>query len=308
MNYKTILSFFQQKRFRFFIPALLVSLLMWFITNLSKEYVKTIPVKIVFSKITPGHLVKCKDTILTVKIQGSGFSLWSSQLKNVVYTIPVNDFKTNWNWQQNQYLFKQILPKNILVVNVTPSTIAYTQFKLEHKKVKVQHHIKVVPKLGYGITKLTLQPDSVLIYGHQKEIKNIKFIKTDSLLFKNRTTAVSGEVSLLLPAEVLQVSEKKISYQYDVERYTQGDFLVPIQLINVPENTEVSIFPKQIHVQFQSPLSVFETYQSQHFLLTVNCSNLENKTALAVELKNIPAGMKNVRLLKKSVTFLVLNK
>jgi len=308
MNIQKVLHFFKQKRFRLFLASLIVSFLMWFITNLSKQYTKQVPVKINFTKVPQGNLVECKDTILWVKIKGSGFSLWSNQLHQLQYNIKVDENKERWNWQNNQYSFSQIVPKNIEVVNVNPVSIKFTQFKLVHKKVAVQYDINVTPKLGYGVTKYTVKPDSVVIYGHQKEIKEIKVVKTEKLHFDNVTESISGKASLLLPAKVIQVSEKTISYKYDVERYTQGDFLVPIQLINVPEGVEVSIFPKQIHVQFQSPLSLFETYKPHHFLLTVDCSALENKTALPIVLKDIPKGMKNVRLLKKSVTFLVLNK
>lgn len=308
MYYKRIFSFFQKKRSWFLIAAFLVSLLMWFITNLSKEYTKVIPVTVEFSEINSGHLIKCNDSVLNVKIKGTGFSLWSNQLKTMKYTIPVKEYKTSWNWQQNQYLFSQTFPKNIEVVNVKPSAIAFTQFKLEHKKVVVQPQITIIPKLGYGITSYTVSPDSVLIYGHQNEIKKVNSIKTDSLVFNEVQSDVLGKVSVLLPSGILQISEKYLNYQYTIERYTQGEFLVPIQLMNVPEHLEVSIFPKQIQVQFQSPLSLFESYQSQHFLLTVDCSALENKKTLPILLKEIPNGLKNVRLLKKSVTFLVLEK
>ncbi len=308
MNNKKILSFFQQKTFRFFMLALFVSLLMWFMINLSKEYTKTVPVKITFKKIAPGYLINCKDTIVITKIQGTGFSLWSNSLKKKQYAINVKDNKKTWNWQQNQYAFQQLFPKNIKVLNVIPATISFTPFKLLNKKVKVQYQIKLQPQLGYGVTEYKLQPDSVTVYGYETVIKDIKTIKTDSLLLNNVVANVSGKVRLQIPEKVLQVSEKEISYQYTIERYTQGKFLVPIQLVNVPENSNVTIFPKQVRVQFESPLSLFENYQSEHFMLTVDCSNLENKTTLPIVLKEIPDGMKNVRVLKKSVTFLVLKK
>jgi len=307
MNFKKLYSVYQQKQFRFFIIAFLVSLLMWFMVNLSKNYTKTIPVKINFTNISTGNLIHSTDTLVAVKIQGSGFSLWSNSLKKASYAIDVNLFKDKWNWQQNQYAFKQIFPKSIEVLNVIPNTINFTQFTLSKKKIKVTPNIVVKPQLGYGIISQSIQPDSVFIYGNKKAIKNINTIKTDSLVFENVTQNIEGEIALKLPKQVVQVSDK-IKYQYQIDRFTQGEFLVPIQLVNVPKDMEITIFPKQVSVQFESPISLYKKYQTEHFLLTVDCSHINDQKTLPVRLQEKPDGVKNVRLLKKSVTFLVLKK
>lgn len=308
MNFKLLLIFFKTKNFKFSIVALTASLLLWFTINLSKDYSKMVSVNIEFENVIEGNLLKCKDSVIFVKLNGSGFSLLSSDFSNLKYKIDISEQPSEWDWYQNKYNFNQIFPKSTAVLSVEPSRITYSQQKLFSKKLPIINKIEVHPKLGYGLTNSNIKPDSILIYGYEKDIADLKYITTSALEFDEITDSIIGSVDLMLGENAIRSNVDKISYTYAVERFTQGDFTIPIQLINIPEDLDISIFPKQVNVQFEAPLSLYKNYSPADFSLTVDCSKISEEKQLIINKERIPKGMTNVRLLKKTVTFLVMNK
>ena len=79
MNYKNGLTYIQKKSSRAFVISLLVSLFVWGLINLSKVYEKTITVHISYKNLDVGTFVKNNDSILTIKVQGSGFTLMNNK-------------------------------------------------------------------------------------------------------------------------------------------------------------------------------------------------------------------------------------
>lgn len=308
MMNKNRLLIFKEKRFRIFLFSFLVSLIAWLIINLSKTYSKTIAVSLSFNNVEKNELVDVKDSLVKVKVQGTGFSLISDDLDDLNFSIDVNKHHKRWIWQVNQYKFNDLMPKNIEVVNVEPDTVYFEVSSLIEKKVPIVSQIKVVPKLGYDITSTAIVPDSVTIYGNDRIIDSIQYIKTKELLFDDVSNSVKGEINFLDEYARLKTSQRKIVYDFNVERFTQGDFLVPIQLKNIPDDREVNIFPQQIHVQFQAPLSTFSDYQPESFQISVDFKEIDGTNTLPIHLDYVPKGVKNTRMLKKTVTYLLIEK
>ena len=177
MNFNLVLNFFKTKNFKFSIIALTASLLLWFTINLSKEYSKVVTVNLEFENVKDGNLLKCKDSTVLVKLKGSGFSLLSSDFSDLRYKIDVSKQTSEWDWYQNKYNFNQIFPNTTAVLSVEPSRISYSQQQLFSKKVPIKNNIEVQTKLGYGITNINLVPDSILIYGYEKEISVINQVQ-----------------------------------------------------------------------------------------------------------------------------------
>jgi len=306
MKYKNGLSYIQKKSSRAFVIALLASFFIWVLINLSKTYEKTVLVAVLYGNVKDGNLVKSNDSVLNIKIQGSGFSLLNNQLEKLKYSIDTQKNKNKWSWGVNDYQFKRLFPKSIEVLNVDPKQLDFKVTILAHKKVPIKPQIRVHTKLGYGITSSNLSVDSVLIYGESSIINKISEIKTDSLYFDGVLDNISGQVLLDNEVSDVKLEHKSVKYRYDVERFTQGEFQLPIQIKNVPKDKKLAIFPKQVNVQFQSPLSLFSDYRAEGFGVYVDYNEINNSNSLPLHMEYIPEGVRNVKVLKKSVTYLLI--
>ena len=308
MKYNKGLLYLQKKSSRAFVISLLVSLFVWMLINLSKTYVRVVHVKVSFKNLEEGTFVKNNDSILIVKLKGTGFSLISSSLNSLKYAIDTKKDKNLWSWEKKSYDFNELFPKKIEVLSVDPQEVNFDIQSLIKKKVPIQSQIIVVPKIGYGIKDYYLGQDSIVIYGDKTSIDEVSFIETDSLYFENISKSIDGVVGLKSVNEDVMIVPNKINYKYSVERFTEGSFQLDIQIKNSPKDKEISIFPKQVHIQFQSPISLFSNYRSEAFGLYVDCNEINESNILPIHIENAPIGVKNVKLLKKSVTYLLIEK
>jgi len=306
MNYKNGLSYIQKKSSRAFVISLLVSLFVWGLINLSKTYEKTITVHVLYKNLEEGTFVKSIDSTLTIKVKGSGFTLINNKLKSLNYTIDTKKGINEWVWEANGYQFNELFSKNIKVLSVIPKRIKFKIKTLAKKKVPIQSKIIVKTKLGYGVISSSLSKDSIMIYGDKLNIDSISEIRTDSLFFDTVFEKLEGEVSLKNENKSVQMETQKVKYSYDIERFTQGDFQVNIEIKNMPKEKKLTIFPKQVNVQFQSPLSLFSDYRAESFGVFVDFNEISASNALPIHIEYIPKGVRNVKVLKKSVTYIVI--
>jgi len=306
MNYKNGLSYIQKKSSRAFVISLLVSLFVWGLINLSKTYEKTITVHVLYKNLEEGTFVKSIDSTLTIKVKGSGFTLINNKLKSLNYTIDTKKGINEWVWEANGYQFNELFSKNIKVLSVIPKRIKFKIKTLAKKKVPIQSKIIVNTKLGYGVISSSLSKDSIMIYGDKLNIDSISEIRTDSLFFDTVFEKLEGEVSLKNENKSVQMETQKVKYSYDIERFTQGDFQVNIEIKNMPKEKKLTIFPKQVNVQFQSPLSLFSDYRAESFGVFVDFNEISASNALPIHIEYIPKGVRNVKVLKKSVTYIVI--
>jgi len=306
MKYKKGFSYILKKSSRAFTVALLASFFIWVLINLSKTYEKTVSVKVLYDNVNDGNLVKRTDSVLHIKISGSGFSFLNKELEKLEYSIDTREKNNQWNWSINDYQFKTLFPRNVKVLDVAPKQLNFEVTTLAKKKVPVKPQIRVRSKLGYGITNSSFNIDSVLIFGESSVINNISEIETDSLTFDDVIESVSGEVLLKNENNDVKLEHLSVKYSYDIESFTQGGFQLAIQIKNVPKDKKITIFPKQVNIQFQSPLSLFSSYREEGFGVYVDYNDINNSNTLPIHIEYTPEGVRNVKVLKKSVTYLLI--
>jgi hypothetical protein len=311
MTYKKGLLFIQQKSSRMFLLAFLVSLTIWFLINLSKKYEKNVTVHVSYTNLEKGTFVKSADSILKVKIKGTGFSLMSHKLTALnldINTQGTQGTEGSWEWETENSELNELFSKSITVVNVTPKTLFFKVKKLSNKKVPIISQLKVTPKLGYGITTYSLSKDSIVIYGDESSIDSISAIKTKPLIFENSTESIKGNIALDYGERAIQIHNKEVAYSYKIERFTQGDFSVTIKIKNPTEDKRVTIFPKEAHVQFHVPLSQFNEYNAEDFSVFVDLNEINETNTLPIHIEYVPKDVMHARVLKNSVTYLMSEK
>lgn len=308
MAHSSKLAFIRQKRTRVFLLAFAASLTIWLLINLSKTYERTLPVSIVFKNVAQGTLVKSSDSLLHVTVGGTGFALLSSNLTNLKFIIDAQKEAGKWQWYNTDVALNKLFPKRLQVKNVNPKLVSFEQLILAKKRVPVVAKIQVTPEFGYGITHSNLSKDSVFIYGPKAVIDTVSKVTTQPLFFENRTKSIVGKVAIKPLHENVVIHDKYIDFKYEIEQFTQGEFPVKIKIKNAPEGKNISIFPKEVQVQFQGALSQFSNYTADDFSVYVNVNHINESNTLPLFIAHVPNGVINARVLKKSVTYLVLEK
>ncbi len=298
--------FIQKKSSKMFLVAILVSLAVWLLINLSKVYEKSVSVHLSFINTDKGTFVTPSDSVLTVSVKGTGFSLLGNKMRNLNYAIDTKKIQRNWTWNAEEYNFKKIFPNNVSLINVSPRIVTFQVNKLEQKRIPIQIQITVKPKLGYGVTSTHYENTHTTIYGAKSIIDTIKSVKTKHLLFEDVTDSISGVVKLDVIDKQIKLSDSEIEFSYGIERFTQGSFQVPIQIVNKPLNKEIVLFPKETHVQFQAPISTFSSYKAENFRVFVDFNEANETNKLPLHFDTFPKEVKNAKIVKQHITYLIV--
>ena len=63
----------------------------------------------------------------------------------------------------------------------------------------------------------------------------------------------------------LKFSKTKVLVTGKVDKFTEGKIEVPVQLVNLPEQIILSVFPKEIPVVFYTSLSAYNSIDRDDF-------------------------------------------
>lgn len=299
-------SYVLKKSSKAFIISLFVSLSIWMLINLSKTYEKTVSVKVVYTNNESSKIIKSKDSILKVKIQGTGFTFLKNSLDNLSYQISPENNVNQWFWDANDDKFKSLFPNSIEVLNVSPKIVNISTIKLSKRKVPIDYNITVIPKIGFAITESNFSKDSIFVFGPDKELNAVSTVKTDSLIVTDAHKDLIGTIKLNKPNKALSLEFMDTEYKYNIERFTQGSFTLDVGIKNIPEGKSIDVFPKQITLQFQSPLSSFDEFRKEQFGVFVDYNEVNASSSLPIYIDYVPDNVRNIKLLKNSVTYLLI--
>jgi YbbR domain-containing protein len=152
-----------------------------------------------------------------------------------------------------------------------------------------------------------MQPDSVTISGPDVVLDTITRLYTRPVILKKVKEDISGEVAIDTTGyKDLTLYTRDVSYSLDVEKYTEGNVLVPIEVINVPEGLNVVIFPKETLLFYQVSLQNYSKVTASDFRVVADFrKTMENQDFIIPEVVKKPEFTSNLRLNEKKIQFII---
>ncbi len=94
---------------------------------------------------------------------------------------------------------------------------------------------------------LSIEPDSIEIFGEERIIENIDSVWTEAITFNRLDKSVHGLVDLV-PFRRIEFSQSSVYYTLNVSRYIEETVQVPVTVVNVPQDKALVILPANIKV------------------------------------------------------------
>ena len=118
-------------------------------------------------------------------------------------------------------------------------------------------------------------------------------------------SSIKQEIELIHP-EKTTISPEKVSLIIDVEKYTEKELRVPIEILNKPENAHIKLFPSELKVVFTVGLSRFEKIKISDFGASVDYNSIvKDVNNLSVNLYKKPTFIQDLRFVPEKVEFLI---
>ncbi len=313
MLYKKYLSFISFKNKEVFFLFLLLTLVLWFIIQMTRTYTYS-DVVVLQIKGTPSFIaIDVEEIKVPVEIQANGFKLW-------VYNITKDDVEIEFDILKTQSsdlvlntgdLKLKLLEQedfdanNIKFLN---ESFYISFYEKQTKKVPILSNLTYSFADGYNtLDAMRFEPDSVMVSGSLNALKGIHHIGTKEMSFDEVNQDLSGDIDLVLPNTALTLSEEKVNYVLEVEKFSENHVMAEIEMINVPENVSLNIFPTEVKISFLVSLKSYETITRNDFKVVCDFSKRFDEEAVIIpELMTKPKGIKNVKMHSTKVDYLLV--
>jgi hypothetical protein len=185
------------------------------------------------------------------------------------------------------------------------------KIKFEQRMVKnipIISDIDLSFSVGYSALEgIKLEPDSVTISGPKNILDTLQNVHTKSLKINNISQDVQGTIKLnTTNLKKLTFYSEEVQYSLRTDKFTEGKAVIPVELINVPENMNVVIFPKEVTVFYQVSLKQFEKINPSGFKVVADFQKASNSDGyLLAQIVNKPPLVNNVRLNEQKIQFII---
>ncbi len=308
--YKTKFKRVNFKAFSFF---LFFSLLIWILVQFSKKNEETIHVPITYIEIPKDKIISDKPIYLNLKLRENGFKiLWLSLFKKDL-VINLSELEANgkvliFNVETNTKEIRELLGLNLDDVVFLDDVLQISYQKKEVKTVRVFPVENIEFQPGFSTNdSLRIKPDSIKISGSGKAISKIKDLKTRPITLTKVDSEISGKIEIdTTGIGEVTLYHKTVNYSLDVEKFTEGKMEAPIFMVNIPENTEIVIFPKTLNIIFKVSLKNYDKVSKSDFRVVCDYSDLkEGQSFLIPKVVKRPESITNLRLNINKVQFVI---
>jgi hypothetical protein len=207
-----------------------------------------------------------------------------------------------------RYLRDQIslqLPTELQLLEISPDTLHF-QFA-----TRLTRMVEIKPDFSYSIVNqfttkngITLIPDSVEVSGPDLILDTLNYIKTERLELGELTKNFRNKVDLQ-QIEDLSYDVTRVSCSIELERITELQVTVPIEVLNVPDSIVLRTFPSSIQLNCKVGLSKYDRIESYPFRAVVDFQHIEERNPiLSVSILNPPDYLLAYEYYPKSVEFL----
>ncbi|MBL7112729.1 MAG: YbbR-like domain-containing protein [Bacteroidales bacterium] len=308
-------------RLLIFFFFLLLSVILWFLTALNKEYNTDLYYPVSFIRFPEGKaLINDMPVRLQMNVKSQGYTLLKYKLKARLAPIvfDVNSFSLNTvPGKSASYVYiltefakekiQQQMTSEIEILSISPDTLVFRFADKVNKWITIHPDIQVeFQKQFMQVGPVVLQPDSILVSGPASVLDTLKFILTEPAVFTGVNTSINKTIKLN-QAFNLTYSISEVSVNVPVDKYTEASFSVPIEVINVPDSLNIKTFPGSVEITYLVGLSDYGNINQHMFRAEADFLSIENNigTKLQVNLVKSPEFVKAILYYPKNVEYIL---
>ena len=233
----------------------------WLVLNLSQNYVAIVSVPVIArSNIEGRAAVSQSEATATAQVSATGFRhilLGRSHKRTKQVTFASTDFRRVGGDRfslSNTALYRyatQLFGDDVTVESFISEDLEFLFAEETYKKVPVRPALDVHFLPQYMALKpMTLQPDSVFVYGEPSRLEHVTSVSTKPLELYDVRSSVHGKVRMETPSGV-RLSHEECVYSLEVSRYVEIRAEVKLETRHVPARVNLAVLPSTATAVFR---------------------------------------------------------
>lgn len=302
--------------------SLLLALSIWTIHNLSLKYTSHVQYDVMASSNLEGRAKFAGNSdALIVKARTSGYTLMLRSLSSIMFLELEPKYFHQASADSDTFLvyvseIRDILEKHLQqdditsIENFSTEVMRFVFPKVKTKKVPViaQTQIDYLSQ-HMPLSKISLKPDSVLIYGEEKYFDRVDAVYTEIISKRDVNKNFQG-VAEIIPIENIDVSQSQVYYTQEVGRYIEQTIDLPLEIVNLPQERDILPLASKVTVIYRQLLSSHKVMNESDFRCVIDYNEVEESINLQVTPKLIkyPKGIYSVSFDPPYIECIMLDK
>ncbi|GEM_PF-286162 len=315
----------QKLRFRLFIfvVCLAISATMWLFIELMKDYTSDIRYSITFAHVPEDLiLVNQADSVITLGVNAQGFELLVNQYLKEMQSVELDLSMLNIRQGPDGYyaylpatrLLEQVgrqLTYAKSIIYIRPDTLFFRFSEIYRKRVPVRLDLNYSFAGQYQLSdSIRFSPQTIQVSSIKDVIDTIRFVSTRHTELNRLDSSQTFTIPLhkALGGNMIRYSDDSVRVTMKVQKYTEAVFTIPVSVTG--NSYPVRIFPDQVEVSCQVPMSEYRELQESAFSAAVVASPaiLSSEKRLQVVLTRMPSYVRAVRLKPDNVEYIIISK
>ncbi len=303
-----------------FIICFIISTVIWSLIKLSNVYDAEILYPIEYINIPENKVIVNKvDSFVVIHVKTTGFKLL--EYKYIKKPRPLRIdltrlYKKNKTENADYFLLTSLLQyqlqqqvgsKNQLV-SVKPDTLNFSFEDSYSKKVPIKLNLDLNFKKQYAIyDSIIVKPDSIIVTGANKILKDIQYIETEKKSINNLSTNIELKLRLKnsYPKNLISIPDSLIKVLLHVEKYTESVLELPVNLVNDDNNPSIKIFPDKINVTFLVAMKDYKNINKDEFTVVADYAKHIGNT-MKIYLLRYPSKIRITKLDPEKIEYIFI--
>lgn len=290
------------------------SAVIWIFVQFSKQYTEEIEFPLQYVNIPNDKIItEGNPETLELRLRENGFRLAYNKLITPILEIDLSQATEEggrfiYDLEQQRSAILNQLNTDFENVFFPRNSIRINYDQREVKTIPVVPDFDLDFAVGYSaLEEIKLQPDSVTVSGPKTILDTLESVSTKHREINNISSDIKGTVQLdNSNLGKLKFYENEVAFSLRTEKFTEGQVEIPIEVVNLPEDTNLVIFPKDVMVYFQVSLDAFDKVKPSQFRVVVDYKKAStSEEYLLADIVKKPEFVNNVRLSENKIQFVI---
>ncbi len=311
----------KKRKVKLFFVFLVCSFFAWFISNLSESFTSNTTFDLNFIGVPENKmLLSASKEKLDVKLEAVGFQFLRFNFNTKTVDIDlskVNKSTGRYFVTKNQYQ-KQIekqLSSSMQLVQIVDDTLFFDFSEVITKELPVEPVLEMTFKQNYILDgKVKVDPATISLTGPVDEVASVSLLKTPKIELTDLSSDFSRTAMVITPDTLLNssFSGERVTVSGKVSRFSEKIIKVPVQVLNLPKNMNITTFPEEVEILCKAKLSDLKKMSSGDFKVVADYNEVikanEKTNKLSVTLQMTPENIFGANLIQNQVAYILRKK
>ncbi|MEM7382675.1 MAG: YbbR-like domain-containing protein [Bacteroidota bacterium] len=305
----------QRRKVKIFLIFLLCSFLAWLVSRLSETYTSRTTFELIFTNVPDSLLMdKASKDKIEARLQASGFQFLAFNFNPKQIKIDLSEvdmIESIYYVPQGKYRsqIEKQLSGSMNILDVDRDTLFFEFLHLFEKKLPVDLNIGINLGPNYLLEgELEIEPDTIIVKGPRDELAGIDKVSTLEMVLTDLTDSFRTTAALNKPESLKHsvYSANSVQISGRVFRFSEKIIEVPVEVINLPEGTEIKTFPNVVSLLCKARIEKLKEILPSDFKVVADYARTqENRQFLTVELISKPESVHSAQILQTQVEFIL---